>query len=187
MIRNAKRRHILENITSSSSADIWKFLKTLAISKPRHLDLPNTIGLDDLNHHFSTVSTSDRLTQYQTCDYISGLTRPNIHTFHFSPVDTAEIKKIILSIKSKAVGCDKISRRMITTVLDYLLPAIFHIINFSLDSGSFPSLWRKAYVRPLPKISNPSLTCHLPSNFYSSFPIQSARGLCPQTIFSTYS
>nr|XP_049696266.1 uncharacterized protein LOC126054490 [Helicoverpa armigera] len=40
MIRNAKRRHILSNISSSTSADIWKFLGTLGIGKSRNLDLP---------------------------------------------------------------------------------------------------------------------------------------------------
>ncbi|KAA5589197.1 hypothetical protein F3G61_31385, partial [Pseudomonas aeruginosa] len=45
-------------------------------------------------------------------------------------------------------------------MLDHLLPAIWHITNFSLSSGTFPSLWRKAYVLPLPKIPNPSLPNH---------------------------
>ena len=160
MIRNAKRRHILENISSCSSTNIWKFLGTLGIGKSRHLDLPNSIGLDDLNKYFTSVSTLDSLAKQRTLDLISGLTRPNINSFHFSPAAEGDIKKIILSIKSKAVGCDNISRRMIITLLDHLLPAISHIVNFSFQSGFFPSLWRKAYVRPLPKISNPSLPNH---------------------------
>ncbi|KAJ8735149.1 hypothetical protein PYW08_014399 [Mythimna loreyi] len=160
MIRNAKRRHILHNISSSSSADIWKFLRTLGIGKPAHSDLPNTIGLDELNCHFSTVPMLDSLTKCQTVNYLAGLTRPNITPFVFTPVDSEEIKKIILSIKSKAVGCDNISRHMILSALDQLLPAISHIVNFSLSSCMFPSLWRKAYVRPLPKVPNPSLPGH---------------------------
>lgn len=56
-------------------------------------------------------------------------------------VAEGEINKAILSIKSKAVGCDDISRRMITLLLDGLLLPITHIINFSLESGMFPSLW----------------------------------------------
>ncbi|XP_022828356.1 uncharacterized protein LOC111357781 [Spodoptera litura] len=161
MVRDAKRRHILENITSSSPADIWKFLGTLGIGKTQYPDLPNTIGLDDLNNHFSTVPIMDRLVKQNTLSFIDGLERPKISCpFCFAPVQSVEVGKIILSIKSKAVGCDNISRHMITTVLDHILPAITHIVNFSLFSGTFPSLWRKAFVRPLPKISNPSLPTH---------------------------
>lgn len=160
MIRNGKRRHILDSIISSSSADTWKFLRTLGIGKPRPLDLPNSVDLDELNRHFSSATTMDRLTKQQTLSLISGLTRPHINHFCFVPVEPGEIKKIILSIKSKAVGCDNITRGMITTLLDDLLPAITHIVNFSLFSGVFPSLWRKAYVCPLPKVPNPSLPTH---------------------------
>ena len=160
MIRNAKRRHVLNNINCASPADIWKFLGTLGIGRSRHSDLPNTFGLDDLNRHFSTVPTLDSLTKCRTIDYLAGLTRSNIAPFTFTPVDPGEIKKIILSIKSKAVGCDNISRHMIVMALDQLLPAISHIVNFSLYYGVFPSLWRKAHVRPLPKIPNPTLLSH---------------------------
>ena len=69
MIRNAKRRHILENISSCSSANIWKFLGTLGIGKSRHLDLPNSIGLDDLNKHFTSVSTLDSLAKQRTLGF----------------------------------------------------------------------------------------------------------------------
>lgn len=160
MIRNAKRRHILDNISSSSSADIWKFLGTLGIGRSRHFDLPSSVDLNDLNRHFSTVSTMDHLTKQQTLSLISSLSHSLTNTFHFVPVEPGEIRKIILSINSKAVGCDNISRGMITTILDHLLPAITHIVNFSLYSGIFPALWRKAYVRPLPKVSNPTLPNH---------------------------
>ncbi|KAJ8728174.1 hypothetical protein PYW08_016559 [Mythimna loreyi] len=160
VIRNAKRRHILENISSSSPADIWKFLGTLGIGRPRHVEFPKTIVLDDINRHFTASCHLDSQMLSRTVDFISGLPGPAIEPFHFSPATLDEIKKIILSIKSKAVGHDDISRHMITLILDFLLPPITHIINFSLDSGQFPSLWRMAYVRPLPKIANPSLSNH---------------------------
>lgn len=49
---------------------------------------------------------------------------------------------------------------MIVTILVPILPVITHIVNYSLFSGTFPLLWRKAYVRPLPKISSPTLPNH---------------------------
>lgn len=44
---------------------------------------------------------------------------------------------------------------MKVTVLDCLLHVLVDIVNSSLVNGEFPSLWRKAFVIPLPKISSP--------------------------------
>lgn len=74
----------------------------------------------------------DHKTKSHTLDYLKP--QSNIYPFNFSLVALEEIKKIILSIKSNAVGCDYVSRRMITAILDHLLPVISHIINFSLES-----------------------------------------------------
>ncbi|KAG6444080.1 hypothetical protein O3G_MSEX003135, partial [Manduca sexta] len=93
-------------------------------------------------------------------DFLAGLSRPNIHIFHFSSVPLCKIRKAILSIKSNATGCDNISRRMIIPILDQLLPIMSHIINASLSTGIFPSLWRRPIAIPLPKIPNPSLAKH---------------------------
>ncbi|CAK1581557.1 unnamed protein product [Parnassius mnemosyne] len=160
MIRNAKRRYILDNIISSSSADIWKFLRTLGIGKQPHFEFQGTLGLDDINRHLVSHTPLDHQTKCHTVDYLNGLPCLDIDPFHFSPVASDEIKKIILSIKSNAVGCDNISRRMIIYILDHILPVISHIINFSLNSGVFPSLWRMAHIIPLPKTSNPTLPNH---------------------------
>ncbi|CAK1598320.1 unnamed protein product [Parnassius mnemosyne] len=160
MIRNAKRRFILSNISSSSPANIWKFLGTLGIGKRQRCEFQKTIGLDDINFHFVSNSPLEHQTKRLTIEHLMGLPRPDIDLFQFSPVAMDEIKKTILSIKSNAVGCDNISRRMIIFILDHILPVISHIINFSLDSGDFPSLWRKAYVIPLQKITNPTLPNH---------------------------
>lgn len=70
----------------------------------------------------------------QTLAYIAFLSLPHISEFNFTPVDDTEVEKSILAIKSKAVGSDDISRGMIVYILDYVLLAVTHIINFSLDS-----------------------------------------------------
>ena len=44
---------------------------------------------------------------------------------------------------------------MLTLTLPQSLAAITAIVNRSITTGTFPDLWRKAIVRPLPKKSNP--------------------------------
>ncbi|CAG9132815.1 unnamed protein product [Plutella xylostella] len=158
LCRNAKRRYILEQIELSSPSGIWKFLRTLGVGKPPSQDVQIPFDINDLNLHFTSVPSLDPLTKSVTLNIIKNtiIPTPDIDSFEFSPASRDEIKKIILSLKSKAVGHDNIGRIMVTTLLDILLPAITHIVNHSLSTGQFPNLWLKAYVLPLPKVPAPS-------------------------------
>ncbi|CAG9113625.1 unnamed protein product [Plutella xylostella] len=160
MCRNAKRRYIAEQLELSSPAGIWKFLRSLGVGKPPKQDEHIPFDLNNLNKHFASSSTVDTFTKTLTLNHIQNMPTPDIDTFNFAPATAEEIRKIILSLKSKAVGHDNIGRIMVVNLLDILLPAITHIINHSLTSGHFPDLWRKAYVIPLPKITNPSSLNH---------------------------
>nr|XP_037872523.1 uncharacterized protein LOC119629726 [Bombyx mori] len=186
MVRNAKRRHILENITSASSANIWKFLKTLGIGSEKNKDFQGTIALDDLNRHFSASAGIDHHVKSLTIEFIAGLPKPDIDPFQFSPMTSDDISKIILSIRSNAIGYDKITRRMITTALDHLILTITHIINFSFSTNMFPSQWRKAYVIPLPKILNPNLVTHFRPISILPF-LSKVLEACAQTTVQLYS
>ena len=160
MVRVSKRRHIYENVLNSSPADIWKFLKTLGISKSSSNLIPSNLSLNNLNQHFSTsVSLADDAKRKTIVDITSMPILPP-DSFSFNPVTVLEIRKIFTSLKSKAVGCDGVSRVMIMLILDSILPIFTHIINFSLQAGVFPLIWRKAFIIPLPKVSNPSLVNH---------------------------
>ncbi|KAG7304918.1 hypothetical protein JYU34_010320 [Plutella xylostella] len=160
MCRNAKRQYITEQLELSSPAGIWKFLRSLGVGKPPKQDDKIPFDLNSLNKHFTSSSTLDSFTKQFTLNQIDNIPTPDIDSFNFAPASAEEIRKIILSLKSKAVGHDNIGRIMVINLLDILLPAITHIINHSLTSGHFPDLWRKAYVIPLPKISNPSSLNH---------------------------
>ena len=51
----------------------------------------------------------------------------------------------------KAPGIDKISLRVIKNCLPAILPTLTSIINDSLVSGVFPSVWKNAEVTPIYK------------------------------------
>lgn len=59
-------------------------------------------------------------------------------------------------MSSNALGLDGISLKMINCLRPFLLPALEDIVNFSLQNGTFPKIWKHALVIPLPKTSNPS-------------------------------
>lgn len=60
---------VIFDITRSSPANIWKFLRTLGIGKKRSGGLQGMISLDNLSRHFSSSVYLDPQTRYGTIDY----------------------------------------------------------------------------------------------------------------------
>ena len=81
--------------------------------------------------------------------------------FKFRTVTEAEIKKIIKSLKSNSSGHDDISASFIKIAVDHIKKPLTKIINDSLKHRKFPTNWKKAIVKPIPKIP----TATLPTDF----------------------
>ena len=73
-------------------------------------------------------------------------------SFKFRPVTPDQVMKIISKLKnSKSTGVDYIDTKTIKLVASEILPAITHIINISINQGTFPMIWKQAKVIPLLK------------------------------------
>ena len=62
-----------------------------------------------------------------------------------------QVRKLLMSDKSKSCKLDRILTTSLKKILPYLLPTITKIINLSSQSGIFPSSWKTAIVTPLLK------------------------------------
>ena len=98
------------------------------------------IELDSLS---SNVSSPDSAPVF--CDSIFSA---------FRPVSEEEVGKIIRLSKPTTCLLDPIPTPLLVECLDQLLPSITNIINQSLTSGVFPSLFKVAVVKPLLKKSS---------------------------------
>ncbi|CAG4970153.1 unnamed protein product [Colias eurytheme] len=141
---------------SHNSKLLWKNLKKYVLPNFRDsTDIPDHLrDPDAINSHFLNIPAPNT-THKPTLDYF------NNHKFttgYFSlkPVDEETVGKLILAIKSNAQGHDKISREMILLTLPTTLKAMTAILNRSLETLIFPSAWKIALVRPLPKNNEPS-------------------------------
>jgi hypothetical protein len=76
---------------------------------------------------------------------------PNV-SFKFAKITMEEIINIVKNIKSNAVGYDNISLIMLKLILPYCIDTFKNILNASLETGNFPTLWKKSIVIPLPKV-----------------------------------
>ena len=76
--------------------------------------------------------------------------------FSFTEVNEAQVIKMVKSIKTNACGVDGISAFFLKLGITYSVYAFTNIINTSIIYKKFPSRWKNALVKPLPKINNPS-------------------------------
>ena len=62
-----------------------------------------------------------------------------------------EVKKLILSSQDKSCDLDPLPTKLLKFCLDVLLTPITHIVNLSLESGSFPDVLKVSHITPLLK------------------------------------
>ena len=83
---------------------------------------------------------------------------PSYDMFEFRAVTSGEVIRIIVySPTNKAPGVDKINIQFIKDSLDVVLDPITDIVNSSLMSSTFPSVWKIAEVIPLYKDGDPEI------------------------------
>ena len=69
----------------------------------------------------------------------------------FSPVDIDYVTKLILTAPNKTCDLDPIPTSLLKSISDTISPVIMKIINASLSTGSMPSAYKTAIVKPLLK------------------------------------
>ena len=77
-------------------------------------------------------------------------------SFELSPVHPETVAQIIDGLKnSSSFGIDYIETKIIKLFKPEILPAITHVMNLSISSQKFPTLWKQAKVIPLFKKGDP--------------------------------
>ena len=73
-------------------------------------------------------------------------------SFNFKPVSPMEILKIVNKLKnSKSTGLDTIDTNTVKEVINEILPALTHVVNLSLKTQTFPTIYKKSKIIPLLK------------------------------------
>ncbi|KAK3916456.1 RNA-directed DNA polymerase from mobile element jockey [Frankliniella fusca] len=162
-IRNAKTRFFhrkFEKCENNAKAT-WGVIRSLNLAnKVQPSDL--VVSVEDLNVHYASVSSvkNPAVIKNSIENYVKVIPeRDNINDkFFFKYVLPEDIVSAINSIKSNAVGVDKIPVKFLKLCLPSLIPVLDHIFNYSLQNSAFPSVWKKANILPLPKVKNPKET-----------------------------
>ena len=102
-------------------------------------------------------------------------------SFKLKTVSIVDVIKVISNLKnSSATGVDYIDTRTVKLSSEILAPALTHIINLSITTNTFPSIWKFAKVIPLLKSlsADPILHKKLFTSGYPPNPIKSTRKCC---------
>ena len=105
------------------------------------------------NDHFATIATKIRETvpvQGSTdgfTQYMDNFSQPN--SFFLSPVTSADVEKVIMSLKNKKAPNHMYSIQSLKFISNLVSPLLSHLINKSFTCGKFPDCLKIARVTPI--------------------------------------
>ncbi|CAH0559663.1 unnamed protein product [Brassicogethes aeneus] len=157
LIKNEKRAHINSVFTSNNSKQNWKILKDLNVTSKSLPEIPSNLNNEiDINNYFASIIQTEQEPDSIKYNFYNNNEITGVSSFHFSTVSENEVHKCLLSIKSKAVGSDGISIGMLLFCCPFIIPVLTHIINYCIETSSFPKGWKLSYITPIPKVRCPT-------------------------------
>lgn len=161
-IRNAKLRyyHSLLNNPENKN-EIWSNCRKFRFIPPKKemaSKIPHDLNM--LNNFFlsspSLNSVNRNLNIQSAVNYYNLNRDQEKPQFNFTPVTSDDILEGIKHVSQASKGSDGLSAKMILNIFEAVSLVLLHIFNFSLGQGSFPSKWKEAIIRPIPKVTNPT-------------------------------
>jgi len=146
-------------ISQQSGKDFWQNAKKLNLTqKSSIIDLPDHLKNAELiNNHFLSSNTRNLDSLNKTNFYLSTrFLNFNLETeLNFKLIDRNQVQKILQKIKSNAEGEDGITLLDLQTCLPFCLDPLVHIINSCILDNSYPKIWKKSIIKPIPKTQVP--------------------------------
>ena len=150
----------------SDSKKLFQLVNHLTGCKPG-LPLPTRKSDKELADEFANFFFSKIIKIREELDHHPYISHPKSipKSSNFRKLEEDQVKKLVMSTKSKSCELDPILTTLLKKILCNLLPTITNIINLSLQSGIFPRSWKTSVVRPLLKktrngINNIKLQTH---------------------------
>ncbi len=123
----------------------------------------STLTADDFATFFTnkTKTISDQFLTPQTNNNFIPTNTQSLTSF--SPLSETEVSKLILSNHPTTCPLDPIPTHLLQAISSSVIPALTHIINTSLHTGTFPTAFKQARVSPL--LKKPALNPALLENY----------------------
>ena len=157
-IRSEKKAYLRNKFNNSTVKENWAELKKLNFTRNNKvLNIPNHLSnVDDINKFFIKAAANVDPPKIDLLHFYKNNLKNYFYTkFCLKEVDQNEIFRIISTIKTNACGSDKINITLIQLCCPHIIPFLTHVINECIKQSYFPQAWKHAFVRPLPKLSQP--------------------------------
>lgn len=149
--RNLKSSFVRDKLDPNQPpAKLWKNLKNLGVTA-KQTDVAESFPPQEFNDYFSSVFSSESASRvnFEACPHGDG-------DFEFDCVSDEEVHIALMQITTNAIGEDGIPAVFLKLLCPFIIPFITFVINGCLTKSYFPTQWKVANVRPIPKESNPS-------------------------------
>lgn len=156
-VRSEKRAYLNFIYQNNNYKKTWDALDSFNIrNKNKFSDLPSELSdPNDINDFFSNILQQNNNNCDESTMYYNTNLYNNDLNFNFRLATVEEIHDNLFAIKSNAYGIDNISVNMLKYCSPFVDCYITHLINYSIETSTFPDLWKVAVGSPLAKISNP--------------------------------
>ena len=158
-IRLEKIKHFNNKINAKikNAKEFHQALKNFNVVESSCNDETNcNIDPNILNSNFiknNNAKLNEDLVSDEVNEILKKSARPS---FSFTEVAENQVIKMVRSIKTNACGVDCISAFFLKLGIEHSVYAFTNIINTSILYKKFPTRWKNALVKPLPKINNPA-------------------------------
>jgi len=144
IIRN-NQSELLSNLTSQSTRKLWAAVNSKYRGCNSHI--PKHVSAGCLNEFFAKISTGEH-------------TNPEVYYSSAAKCDVEisdyQIETILRCVKRTSSGWDGLPSWLFKKCSVELASVVTHLINYSINVGQIPGIWRTAIVTPVPKVSQPA-------------------------------
>jgi hypothetical protein len=165
VIQSAKKKYFSEftEKIKSEPASAWGKIKELMGRVKKKTQKRHNIGEEAFCEFFTNVGP--KLAQEIEAtdeDPVDSIKHENNKSMYFRSVDVQEVLKLLKNLDiRKAVGCDKVSARLLREGAETIVPHLAFLCQLSLKYGKVFELMKIAKITPIFKADDPNL----PSNY----------------------
>ena len=149
IIRSTKQNYYASRLHANlPTKELWKNVKKIGIKKS-DTQSTNSFTADDINNMFC-----QNFTDHVTIEQPDETNQEDRESFYFNRIDQTDVVYAMNSIKSNALGLDKIPMKFLKAICPILIDPITHLFNSIVTTSVFPEAWKKSKIIPIKKKAN---------------------------------
>ena len=155
IIRKQKMTFYRRALSSKKPKEVWNTINAILHPPPKRI----SFSPQALNDQFATTAErtiGQEAVSYETTEhFISSLTDTR-NNFSLQKVTYEDVSKAINLLRNDtSTGSDLLPAKFLKSASEWVCSPLTHIINTSIRTNCFPSVWKKSRVVPIPKTNKP--------------------------------